>query len=160
MGVTKEQAVRGRDHYAWKEDEALATTKRERARRMFPDLGPCEANCGADAVERHHIDGDTGNNVRSNLMFLCRRCHMIEDGRLDALRAVALANAARQRKPPRPCQNCGRIVKRLRTGARCGACAEYLRRNGRERPADIPFRASPALESEWQRRSRPVSVSS
>ena len=47
-----------------------------------PPLGSCEASCGCEAVDRHHIDGDTSNNDRSNVQFLCRRCHMEADDRL------------------------------------------------------------------------------
>jgi predicted amidophosphoribosyltransferase len=98
-------------------------------------LGVCE-RCGKPATERHHKDGDTGNNVRSNLAFLCRRCHMIEDGRLARFEALARANARRQAQPPKPCANCGRPAKPLRRGL-CGACAEYRRSTGRDRPASL-----------------------
>jgi 5-methylcytosine-specific restriction endonuclease McrA len=59
-------------------------TKRQRADnpRVW---GPCE-KCPAPGIDRHHRDGNPGNNVPENLMVLCRRCHMVEDGRLAALR--------------------------------------------------------------------------
>lgn len=76
---------RGEGHYAWKGDAASTTTKRERTQALFPVGGPCE-RCGeAPSTDRHHIDGDTGNNVRGNIAILCRRCHMIVDGRLERL---------------------------------------------------------------------------
>jgi hypothetical protein len=43
--------------------------------------GLCETGCGKPAVDRHHIDGDTSNNARSNILLVCRRCHMHLDGR-------------------------------------------------------------------------------
>lgn len=64
----------------WLGEAAQDKAKRHRARMLFP-LGPCE-KCGAKGVDRHHRDGDTGNNVPSNIRILCRRCHMAEDGRL------------------------------------------------------------------------------
>lgn len=71
---------RGENHYAWKGDAALPTTKRLRAQARY-ELGDCES-CGAQATDRHHKDGDTGNNVPENIAILCRRCHMTIDGRL------------------------------------------------------------------------------
>ena len=122
---------RGEAHYAWKGDDARDETKRERCQKMYP-LGPC-SECQRQGTERHHVDGDTGNNVAANVMILCRRCHMRLDGRLEALKVMALANAQRMRTPPRACVNCSRMAKPTRKG-RCGACNEYLRRNGVERP--------------------------
>ena len=144
------QLSRGENHYAWKGDLASETTKRHRAIRMY-ELEKCDS-CSHRAVDRHHKDGDTGNNSPSNISLLCRRCHMEEDGRLERFRENALRNSEKARKPPQPCVICGRLRKPLRRG-RCGACNEHLRRNGSERPVDIPFRTSPSLELEWRRRS-------
>lgn len=60
---------------------------REEAQRRYPaPLGPCE-RCGEKpARERHHISGDTLDNRRENLLFLCVRCHMVVDGRLEVFR--------------------------------------------------------------------------
>lgn len=116
----------GEENPMWKGDEARKMTKRERAQRRYP-LGPCE-RCGRAAVDRHHKDGDTGNNRRSNIAILCRRCHMLEDGRLQALAVLP-----RKTQPPKPCLNCSKESKPLRKG-RCEACAGYLRRTGSERP--------------------------
>jgi hypothetical protein len=46
----------------------------------------CE-RCGDEhgRLERHHVDGNTDNNDRSNIRILCVKCHMTEDGRRDAL---------------------------------------------------------------------------
>lgn len=120
--------IRGENHYAWKGDGALETTKRERAQAMY-GLGAC-VRCGKKATDRHHIDGDTGNNAPENIEILCRRCHMEIDGRLARLVEVG---TSREPAPPKPCSNCARLYKPLRRG-RCHACNEYLRRRGIERP--------------------------
>lgn len=66
----------------WKGDAAGRNTKRYRAVRRY-ELGRCEyEGCKADAVDRHHIDGDTGNNAPENIARYCRRHHMLVDGRL------------------------------------------------------------------------------
>jgi hypothetical protein len=49
------------------------------AQRLYA-LGPCE-RCKAPGVERHHKDGNPGNNVATNVEVLCRKCHLRSDGR-------------------------------------------------------------------------------
>jgi hypothetical protein len=126
----------GTDHHYWKGDGARDDVKHARARRLYRVLGSCE-RCGGKATERHHKDDDAGNNARSNIAFLCRRCHMAEDGRLDALRIAG----RREPDPPRACENCTRLYKPLRKG-RCWPCYSYLQRHGQER-APIPTRLKP-----------------
>lgn len=87
------------------------------ARRVLPDLGTC-TDCPDSAVERHHVDGDVTNNAPSNLVPLCRRCHMKRDGRLDALRAMNP-----QPKRAKACRTCGRDSTPLRHGE-CSPCAQ------------------------------------
>lgn len=101
---------------------------RMRARRMYPIVGSCEL-CGAKAKDRHHINGDTFDNDPSNIMFVCRKCHMDIDGRLKNLPA----RYARTVKLPQPCVNCKQLSKPLRKGL-CHTCNEYFRRNGHHRP--------------------------
>lgn len=121
----------GERHYAWRGDAALATTKRTRRdNRPLPADALCA--CGAPATDRHHEDGDPGHNAPENLTAKCRRCHMAEDGRLEAVRELARQNAARARKPPRECRIC-RETKRLISHGRCHACDMFWRRTGRER---------------------------
>jgi len=79
--------LRGPNHYAWKGDEANDVTKRQRVDNARA-WGPC-VKCGAQGTDRHHKDGNPGNNIPENIEVLCRRCHMIEDGRLDALIRMA-----------------------------------------------------------------------
>ena len=73
----------GPEHYAWKGDSANIKTGRTRAERKF-NKKPCE-KCGITTglIERHHKDGDTLNNEPENIEFVCRRCHMQKDGRLE-----------------------------------------------------------------------------
>ena len=51
------------------------------AQRKFRDLGICESCNTNPAIDRHHVDNNTQNNERSNVQFLCRKCHMVADGR-------------------------------------------------------------------------------
>jgi hypothetical protein len=78
----------GPSHHAWKGDKVTPETGRCRANRLYPHPGPCRL-CGADKAERHHKNGDTTDNSPENIEFLCRRCHMESDGRLDRFRALA-----------------------------------------------------------------------
>ncbi len=80
----------GAAHPDWIGDAVTARGGRTRALRLFPVIGPCVV-CGAPKTERHHIDGNTANNAASNIEALCRRCHMVKDGRLVAQQATALA---------------------------------------------------------------------
>ena len=64
--------------------DELGRGRREAQRRF--DLGECEFGCGKRARDRHHLDGDPTNNAPANVMRLCRRCHMLLDGRLTAVR--------------------------------------------------------------------------
>lgn len=56
-------------------------TGRQWARDHLPLEPNCE-RCGAEAVDRHHRDGNPLNNDPGNVASLCRRCHMELDGRL------------------------------------------------------------------------------
>jgi hypothetical protein len=114
----------------WKGDDASEDAGRARARRYFV-LGPCE-RCGRPARDRHHVDGVTTNNDPSNIAILCRRCHMVADGRLDGL-IEAAARTHSRKVDPQPCIICGRAVKPRRKG-RCGACNRYFRVHGQDRP--------------------------
>lgn len=80
----------GANHHAYKGEDIIIKSGRTRALRNYP-IRPCE-RCGNLKSERHHKDGDTRNNSPENIQFLCRRCHMLEDGRLDELRKIARTN--------------------------------------------------------------------
>lgn len=77
---------------------------------MYPVIGACE-RCGADKTERHHKDGNTLNNVSSNIAVLCRRCHMDADGRLSeatekmkTLRVIGVQVAAEKKRAMTHCK--------------------------------------------------------
>lgn len=118
--------MRGENHVFWKGDAARDETKRNRAQKMY-ELGDCE-RCCAPAADRHHVDGDTGNNVRENIQLLCRRCHMEVDGRLARLVEMARRNSVP--KPPKPCGECGKLSKPLSLGL-CHTCYERQRRRAK-----------------------------
>ena len=117
--------TQGDQHYGWKGNDALPQTKRARAQRRY-SLGPCEI-CGMAGRDRHHKDGDEGNNIPNNIAILCRRCHMSVDGRIHRL--------GREWHPgpqePKSCRICRRKYKPLRKG-RCAACEAYFRNHGKE----------------------------
>lgn len=79
-------AKRGPLNPRWKGDGATPQAGRARAESMHVAASHCERCDKRRKTERHHKDGNTLNNERSNIRFLCRRCHMTEDGRLQQLR--------------------------------------------------------------------------
>jgi len=80
----------GPEHHNWKGDNIVVASGRSRAERKFPSK-PCQI-CGKGNAERHHKDGDTSNNEPTNVVFLCRKCHMKVDGRYDRFIELAKAN--------------------------------------------------------------------
>lgn len=74
----------GAEHHAWKGDDVGSRSAHRRAELRF-ELQPCE-DCGNTKSERHHEDEDPTNNDPSNIKFLCRKCHMKRDGRLQKLK--------------------------------------------------------------------------
>lgn len=105
-------------------------------------------HCGAQPVEWHreeHVDrpnarvsslrtqGASVDRIQAEMDLcvpLCRSCHMIEDGRLVALRSAAPYQKGKIYVTPRPCIDCGREFKPLRRG-RCWSCSERVRPGGR-----------------------------
>lgn len=55
---------------------------------MFP-MKPCRI-CGKFPSQRHHKDGNTENNIKSNIDFLCPKHHVYAD-RLPTLRRIAFS---------------------------------------------------------------------
>lgn len=124
-------SLNGSSHHNWKGDNIKPASGRDRARKKF-SLGNCEI-CQKKAIDRHHKDGNTLNNSQSNIQRLCRRCHMIEDGRLVRFKTVIRRSGGcfgqREKLPPTECVNCKTLSKPLRMG-RCHKCNEFFRRNG------------------------------
>jgi ribosomal protein L31 len=127
---------RGENHPLWIGSLANDETKHKRARRIYKLNLQCQ-DCGKEAVDRHHIDGDGGNNTPENIAFLCRRCHELRDGRLKAF----LLEWRKKPQPPKICSVCGRPSKPLSNG-RCKTCYEHKRVYGIERSSGIGFVAA------------------
>lgn len=125
---------KGESNRAWKGDNARAETKRARCQRAYK-LDKCE-KCDSPATDRHHKDRDTGNNVRENISFLCRSCHMKEDGRLEALKKAGAESSKRRIKPPKPCSVCALPSKPTWKG-KCHRCDMYYRKTGRDWTPDV-----------------------
>lgn len=93
----RDRTSRGSDHYRWAAGGISEKGGRKRALKAYPTTRTCES-CGAEKAERHHKDDDTSNNEAENIAFLCRRCHMRRDGRLEKAAHWALStNEARRR---------------------------------------------------------------
>lgn len=73
-------------HHRWTGDDVSEKGGRARALRWFSDQ-PCD-KCGETKADRHHKNGDTSNNDAANIEFLCRKCHMTDDGRIERMREV------------------------------------------------------------------------
>lgn len=127
---------RGENHYAWLGDKASAESKRCRIRKVLKLKKYCERCRKSKATDRHHKDGNPGNNVTSNIAHLCRKCHMVLDGRLAKFAALPKPLPL----PPRACLICKGMAVRFWKG-RCHACNEYLRRNGIERSEYLQYAA-------------------
>lgn len=83
----------------WRGDAASAQTGRKRAALWFPITGRVCAECeDHPARDRHHWDGDALNNTPTNVVPLCRRCHMRIDGRLASLGAYSGPRGRHRRK--------------------------------------------------------------
>ena len=82
----------GAEHHNWKGDNIVEKSGRTRAERKYT-VAKCE-KCGSEnkRLDRHHIDGNTKNNNRSNVVVLCRKCHMVVDGRYKKLVETAKRN--------------------------------------------------------------------
>ena len=103
---------------------------RKRARSLYrlPEL--CERCRSSKPHDRHHIDGNPRNNTPSNIAFLCRRCHMSVDGRLE--RVSELLKSLPRPGPSRSCCIVCGIAKPPYRHGRCHRCNEFLRRHGYE----------------------------
>ena len=129
---SNKMVFKGENHGSWKGDEVQDETKRKRARSWFATPPECQ-KCGEKKkIERYHKDSNPGNNSIENIAFLCRRCHMDADGRLELFSKFPQLNAPLLIKDPQPCIICHVPSKPLRRG-RCHACNEYYRRNGHDR---------------------------
>lgn len=65
----------------WKGSAISANAGRYRARSWHGHLHGTCADCGEPSIDLHHLDSNPINNGVSNILALCRRCHMNRDGR-------------------------------------------------------------------------------
>lgn len=108
------------DGWRWLPKKITESAGRARARRKF-QLRPCQG-CGKPSTERHHVNGRTVDNTSYNVRVLCRRCHMLEDGRLERVRARI---AEEFRVHVRNCLGCGRFFKHGGSErTHCTACVQ------------------------------------
>jgi hypothetical protein len=87
---------------------SLSGAARVYAARAFPVLGTCQ-DCGlVPAANRHHLDGDEWNNVRSNVAFLCTACHGVRHRRTHCKRGHPLTPENTYVRPGggRQCRTC------------------------------------------------------
>lgn len=82
---------------------------------------------------------------------LCRACLMTRDGRMGNL--IKLGKRVRPPRQERPCSHCGRQVLVTRKGL-CGACNEYKRRTGSDRPLGPKVCSNCGTESKRLSRGR------
>lgn len=134
--------TRGERNRWWKGDAATQQSKHGRARVRF-EMGPCEL-CAKPGKDRHHKDGNPGNNERSNVQILCRKCHMEVDGR--SYRAGNLCRKTHKEPNLRQCVNCDRKTSDPRKG-RCRRCASYWYLNKIERPRNTKRGRHPRVRS-------------
>lgn len=92
----------------WKANSINKNTGHIRARRKFHQKENCNF-CGKAKAERHHQDGNPMNNNKDNIIWLCRSCHMKEDGRI--LNIGKRRHYEQMRTLQR--KTCGRDVERL-----------------------------------------------
>lgn len=71
-----------------RKQQEIVTQKsgRDRARKLYPNV-LCDV-CGYFPAQRHHKDGNTCNNSRENIAFLCPKHHIYAD-RLDHVRRIS-----------------------------------------------------------------------
>jgi 5-methylcytosine-specific restriction endonuclease McrA len=88
LGHVKGQPIRFiRGHHGRRPDADPLRRGWAEARRLYPIEGQvCDECADAPALDHHHRDGDPTNNARENVRLLCRRCHMVEDGRIEMSR--------------------------------------------------------------------------
>lgn len=83
----------GEGHHWWLGDDVVEKSGRSRALRAFVAPTACQS-CGRKTrLDRHHVNGNTKDNTAENIKFLCRKCHMTEDGRINRMGDVARGNS-------------------------------------------------------------------
>ena len=141
---------------------------RAQALKLYPVLSACEGGCGAAAKHRHHIDHDCQNNDRSNLLFLCAKCHTAQHPEI--VKAMAAVHRDKTHCPhghpysgenllvapdgARKCKECNRERALLHYHARKGDPAYRAARNKRNRLYHRLRRADPEYRAAVNERER------
>jgi NMD protein affecting ribosome stability and mRNA decay len=100
------------------------------ARLLYPMAeGELCEHCPRLAVDHHHKDGNDLNNQADNIAKLCRRCHLLADGRLEVLKASHMPKGW---KGIRYCSDCGAETSPMRKGM-CARCYHWWKRKGTHR---------------------------
>lgn len=86
----------------WKGDAAGQQAGRMRCQALYPaPLGMCEREgCQSDAHDRHHINGNTLDNDRSNVAFLCTFHHLAVDAHKRMSESAKQKRSAKMRGRP------------------------------------------------------------
>lgn len=101
IDVGKHQRQMGTKNSNWKGEKASKAAGHARACVLFELPSTCE-NCGAPTqLERHHKDGNALHNSKQNIQFVCRRCHMILDGRIYKMKKIGLKGVETQNEQRR-----------------------------------------------------------
>jgi len=65
----------GIKNHTWLGENITNGSGRSRANRIFKKTKPCWGCNKKNRIERHHVDSNPKNNDRSNILFLCEKCH-------------------------------------------------------------------------------------
>lgn len=122
---------------------AMGDIGRQRALRRYPKPHDCPCSrCGLPGMDRHHRNGNTFDNEPENIAWLCRKCHMAEDGRAKAFGALG---AAKRIIPNRDCISCGENFRPIRDDRK--HCSRDCR--SKTEAADNPCKTCPVCELQF-----------
>lgn len=107
-GNWRSENIKGEEHPRWTATPISYDYKHRRVTKLYPKKELCE-NCNKVVpVDLANISGEYKMDL-SDWKWLCRRCHMEEDGRNDTLRKYGHAS----KKYPTPtCINCSKEFPR------------------------------------------------
>src|SRR3990167_8281817 len=94
----------GNRGYNWRGENATVDAKRQRAVQLYSLPLLCEWCKKTKPIDRHHIDGNVGNNKKSNILCVCRKCHCAIEERGKKIGATLT-------QPPKQCMACGIACK-------------------------------------------------
>jgi hypothetical protein len=101
----------GNKNPAWKGNKAKKISGNKRAQRIFREKMPCEI-CGKLKTDkgrqmiRHHINGNTLDNRKENIKWLCRACHKKYEHP-----DTGKSTRFKETVPKRNCKGCGILFK-------------------------------------------------